>query len=50
MWNLIIFSIQRSLFSAMFIPHEDFTPKNNVHSSMPGSVEGGYPLEGNPPL
>jgi hypothetical protein len=42
----MIFSIQRYLFSAMFIPHEDFTPQDNVHSSMQGSVEGGYPLCG----
>jgi hypothetical protein len=26
LWSLIIFLIQRSLFSVMFIPHEDFTP------------------------
>jgi hypothetical protein len=26
LWSLIIFLIQRSLFSAVFIPHEDFTP------------------------
>jgi hypothetical protein len=31
-------------FSAMFIPHEDFTPQNYVHSSTRGSAEGGYPL------
>ena len=36
-----MFLIQRSLFSAMFIPHEDFTPQKYVHSSMRGSVEGG---------
>jgi hypothetical protein len=46
LWSLIIFLIQRSLFSAMFIPHEDFTPQKNVHSSMWGSAEGGYPLCG----
>jgi hypothetical protein len=33
-------------FSAMFIPHEDFTPQKYVHSSMRGSAEGGYPLYG----
>jgi hypothetical protein len=44
LWSLIIFLIQRSLFLAVFIPHEDFTPWNNVHSSTRGSVEGGYPL------
>jgi hypothetical protein len=40
--------IQRSLLSAMFIPHEDFTPQKYVHSSMWGSAEGGggYPLYG----
>jgi hypothetical protein len=37
-----MFLIQRSLFSAMFIPHEDFTPQKYVHSSTPGSAEGGY--------
>jgi hypothetical protein len=26
LWSLIIFLIHRSLFSAMFIPHEDCTP------------------------
>ena len=31
-------------FSAMFIPHEDFTPHNYVHSSTWGSVEGGTPF------
>jgi hypothetical protein len=39
-----MFLIQRSLLSAVFIPHEDFTPQKYVHSSMRGSVEGGYPL------
>jgi hypothetical protein len=43
---MIIFLIQRSLFSAMFITHEDFTPQKYVHSSTWGSVEGGYPLCG----
>jgi hypothetical protein len=33
-------------FSAVFIPHEEFTPKKNVHSSTWGSVEGVYPLCG----
>jgi hypothetical protein len=28
----------------MFITHEDFTPQKYVHSSIPGSAEGGYPL------
>jgi hypothetical protein len=32
--------IQRSLFSVVFIPHEDFTPRKNVHSSMRGSAKG----------
>jgi hypothetical protein len=45
LWSLIILLIQRSLFSAMFIPHEDFTPQNNVHSTR-GSEEGGCPLCG----
>jgi hypothetical protein len=31
-------------FSAVFIPHEDFTPQKYVHSSTWGSAEGGYPL------
>jgi hypothetical protein len=34
------------VFSAMFIPHEDFTPQKYVHSSTRGSAEGGYPLCG----
>jgi hypothetical protein len=33
-------------FSAVFIPHEDFTPQKYVHSSTRGSAEGGYPLCG----
>jgi hypothetical protein len=33
-------------FSAMFIPHEDFTPHKYVHSSMWGSAEGGTPSVG----
>jgi hypothetical protein len=41
-----MFLIQRSFLSTMFIPHEDFTPKKYVHSSMWGSAEGGYPLCG----
>jgi hypothetical protein len=36
-----MFLIQRSLLSAMFIPHEYFTPQKYVHSSMWGSAEGG---------
>ena len=43
LWSLIIFYIQRSLFSAMFIPHEDFTPQKNVHSSTQGSAWGDCP-------
>jgi hypothetical protein len=38
--------VQRSLFSFVFIPHESFTPQNNVHSSMRGSAVGGYPFWG----
>jgi hypothetical protein len=38
-WSLIIFLIQRSLLSAVFIPHEVFTPQKYVHSSMRGSAE-----------
>jgi hypothetical protein len=38
-----MFLIQRSLLSAMFIPHEDFTPQKYVHSSTWGSAEGGVP-------
>jgi hypothetical protein len=34
------------VFSAVFIPHEDFTPQKYVHSSTRGSAEGGYPLCG----
>jgi hypothetical protein len=37
-----MFLIQRSLLSAMFIPHEDFTPQKYVHSSM-GECRGGVP-------
>jgi hypothetical protein len=39
-----MFLIQRSLLSAVFIPHEVFRPQKYVHSSMRGSAEGGYPL------
>jgi hypothetical protein len=46
LWSLIIFLIQRSLLSAVFIPHEVFTPQKYVHSSTQGSAEGGYPLAG----
>jgi hypothetical protein len=46
LWSLIIFLIQRSLFSAMFIPHEYFTPHKNVHSSMWGIVGEVTPLVG----
>jgi hypothetical protein len=40
LWSLIIFLIQRSLFSIVFITHEDFTPQKNAHSSRQGSVGG----------
>jgi hypothetical protein len=43
LWSLIIFLIQRSLLSTMFIPHEVFTPQKYVHSSTWGSAEGGVP-------
>ena len=46
MCSLIIFQIQRSLLSAVFIPHEVFTPQKYVHSSTWESAEGGYPLYG----
>jgi hypothetical protein len=46
LWSLIIFLIQRSFLSAVFIPHEVFTPQKYVHSSTRGSIEGGYPLCG----
>jgi hypothetical protein len=46
LWSLIIFLIERSLLSAVFIPHEVFTPQKYVHSSTQGSAEGGYPLCG----
>ena len=46
LWSLIIFLIQRSLLSVMFIPHEVFTPQKYVHFSTQGSAEGGYPLYG----
>jgi hypothetical protein len=45
LWSLIIFLFHRYLFSAMFIPHEDFTPQNNVHPSMWG-VAGGISPRG----
>jgi hypothetical protein len=38
--------MQRSLLSAVSIPHEVFTPQKYVHSSTRGSAEGGYPLCG----
>jgi hypothetical protein len=31
---------------SMFIPHEDFTPQKNVHSSTWGSAGGVTPLRG----
>jgi hypothetical protein len=46
LWSLIIFLIQRSLLSAVFIPHEVFTPQKYVHSSTRRSAEEGYPLFG----
>jgi hypothetical protein len=46
LWSLIIFLIQRSLFSVVFIPHEYFTPQKNVHSSTWGSVGGVTPPAG----
>jgi hypothetical protein len=33
-------------FSAVFIPHEVFTPQKYVHSSTRGSAEGGTPSAG----
>jgi hypothetical protein len=32
-----------SLFSVLFIPHEEFTPQKNVHSSTQWSEKGGLP-------
>jgi hypothetical protein len=46
LWSLIMFLIQRSLLSIVFIPHEDFTPQKYVHTSTRESVEEGYPLCG----
>jgi hypothetical protein len=45
LWSLIIFLFHRSLFSAMFIPHEDCTPQNIVHPSTcgGGGLQGGDP-------
>jgi hypothetical protein len=40
-----MFLIQRSFLSAMFIPHEDFTPRS-MYTLPRGSAEGGYPLCG----
>jgi hypothetical protein len=34
------------LFSVVFIPHEDFTPQKNVHSSTRGSAGGVAPPVG----
>jgi hypothetical protein len=42
----IIFMIHRSLFPAVFIPHEDFTPQKNVQSSTRGSAGVVTPLWG----
>ena len=42
LWSLIMFLIQRSLLSVVFIPHEDFTPQKYVHSSTRGSGEEGF--------
>ena len=41
-----MFLIQRSLLSAVFIPHEVFTPQKYVHSSTRGSAKGGTPSAG----
>jgi hypothetical protein len=49
LWSLIIFLIQRSLLSTMFIPHEVFTPQKYVHSSTWGSAEGGRGFGGEAP-
>jgi hypothetical protein len=46
LWSLIIFLIQRSFLSAVFIPHEVFTPQKYVHSSTQGSAEGDTPSAG----
>jgi hypothetical protein len=45
LWSLIIFLIQRSLFSVVFIPHEDFQPKR-MYTHTCGGVHRGvcYPL------
>jgi hypothetical protein len=43
LWILIIFLFHRSLFSAMFIPHEDCTTQNTIHPSMWGGCRGGFP-------
>jgi hypothetical protein len=43
---MIIFLIQRSLLSAVFIPHEVFTPQKYVHSSTRGVQRGGTPSAG----
>jgi hypothetical protein len=43
LWSLFIFLIQRSFFSDVFIPHEDFTPQNYVHPSIGGSERGALP-------
>jgi hypothetical protein len=49
LWSLIIFLFHRSLFSAVFIPHEDFTPWKNVHPSMRGGCGGRSSGGGLPP-
>jgi hypothetical protein len=38
--------MQTSLLSAVFIPHEVFTPQKYVHSSTRGSAKGGTPSAG----
>jgi hypothetical protein len=40
LWSLIIFLIQRSLFSAIFMSHEVFTPQENLHPSTQGISQG----------
>jgi hypothetical protein len=40
LWSLIIFMFHRSLFLAVFIPHENCTP---LHAGGRGVVGGAYP-------
>jgi hypothetical protein len=46
LWSLIIFLIQRSLLSAMSIPHEVFAPRSMYSLPRGGVQRGGTPFAG----